>query len=81
MSEATPATLTQNAAAEVATIVTGNRARPTLPANLAQPCAPLAPLQTDSWDALAQAYIGLVLDYGECTARHRAVVDAYGSIL
>lgn len=53
--------------------------RPELPANLTQPCPDPAELVTDSWDALAIAYVELVTDYGECAARHRAVVKAWPS--
>lgn len=52
--------------------------RPELPANLAQPCPDPVELVTESWDALAIAYVKLVTDYGECAARHRAVMEAWG---
>ncbi|WP_423787089.1 hypothetical protein [Kerstersia gyiorum] len=51
--------------------------RPTLPVNLAQPCQPVPLLENNSWDGLALAHIELAIMYGECAARHAAVVRSW----
>ncbi len=43
-----------------------------LPANLAMPCRPLAPVTEDNWDAVGRAYLDAVLALGECGARQAA---------
>ncbi|WP_437340695.1 hypothetical protein [Achromobacter deleyi] len=48
-----------------------------MPANLAQPCPPVAEVTSDSWDDFARSYMTLAALYGECAARHRAVVGAW----
>ena len=48
-----------------------------LPANLAQLCPPVPEVTSDSWDDLARSYMALAVQYGECAARHRAVVQAW----
>jgi len=50
---------------------------PILPANLAQPCPPIAEVTSDSWDDFGRAYIALTMQYGECAARHRATIEAW----
>ncbi|MHC0506415.1 hypothetical protein [Achromobacter aegrifaciens] len=50
---------------------------PILPANLALPCPPVPEVISDSWDDFARNYMALALQYGECAARHQAVVDAW----
>jgi hypothetical protein len=32
---------------------------------------------SQDWDALAQAFIGLAFQYADCSARHDAAVSAY----
>ncbi|WP_440164281.1 hypothetical protein [Alcaligenes sp. Lyrl_28] len=53
-------------------------ARPTLPANLSEPCPPIPELDTESWDALNKAYIDLAFSYGECEMRRKAIVEVFG---
>ena len=48
-----------------------------LPANLGQPCLPVPEVTSDSWDDLARSYMTLALQYGECAARHRAIIEAW----
>ncbi|WP_423227306.1 Rz1-like lysis system protein LysC [Paenalcaligenes suwonensis] len=48
--------------------------RPTLPANLSEPCPPIPELDTDSWDELGKAHIELAILYGECAAKHRVLM-------
>ncbi|MFY4008398.1 hypothetical protein [Achromobacter denitrificans] len=50
---------------------------PIMPANLAQPCPPVPAVTSDSWDDFARSYMELALLYGECAARHQAVVAAW----
>lgn len=50
--------------------------RATLPANLIAPCADIPVLAGSGWDDVGQAYIDLMYLYGECSARHEAVVRA-----
>ncbi|MDH1299530.1 hypothetical protein [Achromobacter sp. GD03932] len=50
---------------------------PTLPANLAQPCRPVPEVTSDSWDDFARSYIAMVVQYGDCAARHRPIVEAW----
>jgi hypothetical protein len=52
---------------------------PTLPADLAQACPAVPEFASDSWDALALAYIDLAVEYGKCAARHDETVKAYES--
>lgn len=48
-----------------------------LPANLAQPCPPVPEVTSDSWDDFARSYMALTMQYGECAARHGAMVGAW----
>ncbi len=48
-----------------------------LPANPAQSCPLVAPVTSNSWDDLARTYIEQAFQYGECAARHDAVVEAW----
>ena len=48
-----------------------------LPANLAQPCPAVPQVTSDSWDDFARSYMALAVQYGECAARHQAVVGAW----
>ena len=50
---------------------------PILPANLGQACPPIPEVTSDSWDDFARSYMALVLQYGECAARHGAIVDGW----
>jgi len=50
--------------------------RATLPANLTAPCPDIPALGGGGWDDVGQAYIDLMFQYGECKARHAAVVRA-----
>lgn len=49
--------------------------RPTLPANLSEPCPSISELHTESWDELSKAYIELVFLYAECANKHKGAVD------
>ncbi|WP_430220301.1 Rz1-like lysis system protein LysC [Paenalcaligenes sp. Me131] len=44
--------------------------RPTLPANLSEPCPTIPELDTDSWDVLSKAYIELVFQYLACASKN-----------
>ncbi|WP_456297772.1 Rz1-like lysis system protein LysC [Candidimonas nitroreducens] len=50
---------------------------PTLPADLAAPCPRVPGFDSESWDDLGLAYIGLTTQYAQCAARHDAVVGAW----
>ena len=52
-------------------------ARPPLPVNVAQPCPPVPAFDSQDWDALAEAYIGLVFQYQGCAAKLDAAVQGY----
>jgi hypothetical protein len=44
---------------------------------VAQLCPPVPQFDSQDWDALAQAYIGLIFQYAACTQAHDAAVRAY----
>ncbi|WP_449237014.1 Rz1-like lysis system protein LysC [Basilea psittacipulmonis] len=51
--------------------------KPTLPYEVVAPCPTVQPLKNNSWDALATAYIELLGQYTQCSAKHDSMVDLY----